>query len=204
MNRIIVNNRTTVDGMFAGPNGELDWFMPDIELDSYVFGPSGKEQPTTVLFGRTTYDMFASYWPKVNSGEMQLDFLPDESLRQHERDIAALLTNLKKVVVTSKDDDLGWQNVERLEGDLPAAIQKLKETSDGDIIIFGSGSIIATLEKVGLIDDYWLQVTPVVVGSGKSMFASDIQENLNLVESKVSSQGGVMVHYTPKAARSSI
>ena len=117
MNRIIVNNRITVDGMFAGPNGELDWFMPDIELDSYVFGPSGKEQPTTVLFGRTTYDMFASYWPKVHSGEMQLDFLPDESLRQHERDIAALLTNLKKVVVTSKDDELGWQNVERLEGD---------------------------------------------------------------------------------------
>ena len=204
MNRIIVNNRITVDGMFAGPNGELDWFMPDIELDSYVFGPSGKEQPTTVLFGRTTYDMFASYWPKVHSGEMQLDFLPDESLRQHERDIATLLTNLKKVVVTSKDDDLGWQNVERLESDMVAAVQQLKEANDGDIIIFGSGSIIAALEKAGLVDDYWLQVTPVLIGSGKSMFAGDVQQNLNLVESKVSSQGGVMVHYTPKAASSSI
>jgi dihydrofolate reductase len=174
--------------------------MPDIELDSHVFGQSGKEQPTTILFGRTTYDMFASYWPNVHSGDMQLDFLPSDSLRQHERDIAALLTNLRKVVVTSKDDDLGWYNTERIDGELVAAVQKLKETSDGDIMIFGSGSVIAALEKAGLIDDYWLQVTPVVIGSGKSMFASDMQQNLALVESKVSAQGGVLLHYQPKAA----
>ncbi|HPR09892.1 MAG TPA: dihydrofolate reductase family protein [Candidatus Saccharibacteria bacterium] len=198
MTRIIIDNRMTVDGMFAGPNGELDWFMPDIELDSYVFGPSGKEQPTTILFGRTTYDMFRDYWPQVHSGEMQLDFLPSDSLRQHERDIAALLTNLRKVVVTSKDDDLGWHNTEKIDGELVAAAQKLKETSDGDIIIFGSGSVIAALEKAGLVDDYWLQVTPVVIGSGKSMFASDMQQNLALIESKVSGQGGVLLHYQPK------
>ncbi len=198
MNRVIVNNRVTVDGMFAGSSGELDWFMPDIELDSYVFGSSGKEQPGTILFGRTTYDMFASYWPKVYSGEMQLDFLPNESLRQHERDVAKLLTSLKKIVVTSKDDDLGWQNVERLEDDLVSAVKKMKETSDGDIIIFGSGSVITALEEVDLIDDYWLQVTPVVLGSGKSMFASDMQQNLTLAESKVSSQGGILLHYKPR------
>ena len=195
MKRVIVNNRVTVDGMFAGPNGELDWFMPDIELDSYVFGPAGKEQPATILFGRTTYDMFADYWPKVHSGEMKLDFLPDEGLRQHERDIAKLLTNLRKVVVTSKNNDLGWENTEKLNDELLPAVLKLKNESAGDMIIFGSGSIIAELEKAGLIDDYWLQVTPVVIGSGKSMFAKDTRQNLTLIEAKPSVQGGILLHY---------
>lgn len=197
MNRVIVDNRVTVDGMFAGLNGELDWFMPDIELDSYVFGPTGKEQPTTILFGRTTYDMFADYWPRVHSGEMKLDFLPDESLRQHERDIAKLLTSLRKVVVTSKNDNLGWENTEKLDGELLPAVQKLKDESDGDIVIFGSGSIIAELEKAGLVDDYWLQVTPIVIGSGKSMFARDTTQKLKLIEAKPSSQGGILLHYRP-------
>ena len=195
MSKVIVYNRVTVDGMFAGPDGGLDWFMPDIELDSYVFGLSGKEQPTTILFGHTTFNMFASYWPKVQSGEMKLDFLPDEQLRQHERDTADLLTKLRKIVATSKSEDFGWDNTERLEGDLASKVRQLKESNEGDIMIFGSGTVIAALEEANLIDDYWLQVTPIVIGSGKSMFAKNMTQSLELIESKASSLGSVLLHY---------
>lgn len=197
MRKIIVFNRITVDGMYAGLHGEIDWFIPDPEIDQEVFTAQKIGTPDTVLFGRTTYEMFEAYWPKVEAGATDLEYSPEgEEALKHERRIADMLSKMTKIVVSNQPRDFTWENSEPLQGELIDSIKQLKTSDGGDIIIFGSGTIVQQLQNAHLIDDYWLILTPAVLGSGKPLFADTERFNLELVDSKAFSSGNILLHYS--------
>lgn len=181
--RIFVMNRITLDGFYAGPNGEIDWFIRDPAVD---LAAHEIIQPDTILFGRLTYQMFANVWPQVAE---------DDNAPEEARVTANELNQLHKIVYSRTLREVTWANSELAVDDLLPHVQQLRQDEGNDIIIFGSGSIVQQLMNAGLIDEYLLIVSPVVLGLGKSLF-QDVQKSpLNLIESRSFESGNVLIHY---------
>lgn len=184
MRNIIMLNRLSIDGFFAGPNGDIDWFIHDPEVDQAAHEMM---QPDTVLLGRVTYQLFESYWPHVAT---------DPKTSKEARVIADELNQMTKVVFSKTTlKKVSWENSNLVTGDVTTEVKALKQGHGADITIFGSGTIVQQLAKEGLIDEYLMVVTPVVVGTGKPLF-KDVQKiNLELVETRDFKSGNVLLHY---------
>ena len=140
-----------------------------------------------LLLGRVTYDSFAGAWPgREDEGEEDAEF-------------AKRLGDMRKVVATRSDADLGWRNVERLDGDLVEAVTVLKETPGiSKILVAGSISVVRQLLAAGLIDELSLLVHPVAARAGEHLF--DEGERiypLRLLRSEVFPTGVVHLVYGP-------
>ena len=186
MGIIGVFNHVTVDGFFAGPNGEIDWFKAiekDDEYDAFTHEQAGSEN--TLLFGRTTYEMMQSYWPTPDAIES------DPAM-------AKVMNDSPKIVISKSlervEEGPNWKNVRLLREIDRGEIARLKER--GDVTILGSGSIVQQLSNLGLIDSYQFFVVPIVLGSGKSLFQDVRQMNLRLAGSRSFRNGVVMHQYT--------
>lgn len=182
MRKIIVSNLVTVDGLFAGPAGELDWFVWNGETADYV-----KElfkSVDTLLFGRKTYELMADYWPNATDEDPI---------------ISAMMNNLPKVVFSRSLDRLDWHNSRLARGDLAGEVARLKAQPGKEMVVFGSGSIVSALAQLGLIDDYRLFVNPVILGSGLPHFAGLSRRiELQLLEARTFTTGVVLLRYRPK------
>jgi dihydrofolate reductase len=199
--KIIMLNRVTLDGFFAGPNGEIDWFIPDSEIDKKLIEEGKAGTPDTVLFGRATYEMFESYWPEVAKGATNLNYSPkDEEGQAAERKIADSLAKMRKIVFSKTLKKVNWENTAVFSGDLIGEVKRLKKENVSDMIIFGSGTIVQQLTSAGLIDDYWFIVTPVILGAGKSLFSGVKKVGLQFVEAEYFKSGNVVLHYKTKEA----
>jgi dihydrofolate reductase len=183
MRKIVMFNRISLDGYFAGPHGEIDWFIHDLAVDVALHELIS---PDTFLSGRVTYQMFENYWPAVGR---------DASAPQDARKIADELNQMTKVVFSKTLKEVTWQNSKLVAGDVVGETSKLKEGDGSDIVIFGSGSIVQQLASVGLIDEYLIVVTPVVLGAGKSFFEDVEQFSLKLLETRNFNTGNVLLHY---------
>ncbi|MXV80432.1 MAG: dihydrofolate reductase [Chloroflexi bacterium] len=164
-------------GGFAGGGwGALYWdeVMPQVYSEAM-------SEPYDLLFGRRTYDVFASHWPNVGGDDP----------------VAARLNGGHKYVVTrSAEHLLPWAESTRLTGDVVAGIKKLKAGEGPLIQVHGSAELIQTLLAHGLIDEFRLWVFPVVVGGGKRLFADGVVPgNLRLVRSGSTGNGVVMAVY---------
>lgn len=145
-------------------------------------GREAMAEPYDLLLGRTTYDIFArSHADSDNSSPT-----------------AEKLTTARKYVVTSRADELSWQNSEPITGDIPTAIAELKE-QDGPLLqVHGSWQLIQLLLECRLIDEFRLWTFPVVVGAGKRLFADGaIPVNLNLTKFEASPSGAFLSFYEP-------
>lgn len=192
-------NRVTLDGFFAGPNGEIDWFIPDLEIDKELIEEKKAGAPETILFGRVTYEMFESYWPKVAKGATNLDYSPEsERAQAAERKIAEALTKMNKIVFSKTLKNTDWENIVVFSNDLIEEVKRLKRENASDMIIFGSGTIVQQLTSAGLIDDYWFIVTPVILGAGKALFSGVKKVDLQFIEAKHFKSGNVVMHYKTK------
>jgi dihydrofolate reductase len=185
MKKIIMFNLVTLDGYFAGSDGNIDWHIVDKEFNSFAVG--NIDQCDTAIFGRVTYDLFAGFWPNaVNDASMDAD----------DHTIARGLTEMRKIVITHRELSSQWQNTEMWQ-DLDAAkINELKQQAGKNIVIFGSGTIVKQLTDLGLIDEYQIMIVPVILGSGKSLFEGNEQKKLKLTRTKVFSSGNVLLNYT--------
>lgn len=189
-------NRVTLDSFFAGPDGEIDWFVPDPELEKELIFDGKAGKPVTILFGRTTYEMFEGYWPKVAKGEINLDYSPEgEEAQAAERKMASLLTQMKKLVFSKTLKEVNWKNTSIVSSELTGEVKKLKKENGGDIIIFGSGTIVQQLTNEGLIDEYIFILTPVILGAGKALFEDVTRNNLMLLEAKAFASGNALLRY---------
>ena len=139
-------------------------------------------EPYDLLLGRTTYDMFASTFPKA----------PDDN------PVASKLNSATKYVVTSRDD-LGWSNSRRISGDIATEINKLKSTDGPLLQVHGSWQLVQTLVAHKLVDEFRLWQFPVVVGKGKRLFSDDAHSSLELIESESCPSGAVMHIYRHQA-----
>ena len=138
-------------------------------------------EPYDLLFGRKTYDVFASHWPNVGGNDP----------------VAARLNGGRKYVATrSSTHPLPWSESTRITGDVAAEVARLK-ADDGPLIqVHGSVELIQTLMEHDLIDEYRLWTFPVVVGSGKRLFGDgSVPGDLSLVRSGSTGSGVVMSVY---------
>jgi dihydrofolate reductase len=181
LRRLIVSEMVTVDGFFSGPNGELDWFVQDDSLER--FANDLLDSVDTILYGRVTYQLMASYWPQANGT------------------FADRTNGLPKLVFTSTLDETpwgDWGNAAPVTGALADEVANLKKQSGGDIVIYGSGSVVQALTRIGAIDEYRLVVNPVLLGVGKPLFdASAGKRQLRLIESVSCPSGCVALTYQP-------
>lgn len=183
MRKVVMLNRVSIDGFFAGPDGEIDWFIRDPEVDkaSHEGG-----QADTVLFGRVTYAMFESVWTKV-----------DPKAPKEMRNTAKELSQMTKIVFSKTLKQVTWENSKLVKGNVAEEVRKLKQGKGLGIIIFGSGTIVQQLTSEGLIDDYWFIVTPVILGAGKPLFTGVKRLNLELLDARNFKSGNILLHYRP-------
>lgn len=196
MRRIFVFNRVTVDGYFAGLDGNLDWVVPEAELDKEAVESIG--QYDTVLFGRRTYEMFESFWPQaVTESSTSPNPHYAGQISPEMRAMGVFLNEANKLVFSKSLKEARWKNSHILEFDADK-IRALKEGPGKDMIMFGSGSIVTLLTQHRLIDEYGLIVSPVILGAGKPMISGAAARlKLDLQEAKQYPSGNVMLRYTP-------
>lgn len=187
MRKIIVFNMVSVDGFFAGIDGNLDWHNVDDEFNKFAVGQT--KEFGALMFGRTTYSLFENFWPKVINN-------PKFSKEDHE--IAEIIDNTQKIVFSKTLKTVTWKNSKLFRDIESPEIEELKKESGKDIAIFGSGTVVQALTNLNLIDEYRLMVNPVVLGVGKPLF-KNLKEKLNLklLNARIFKSGNVLLYYQP-------
>lgn len=177
---------SSLDGFVAGLNGEMNWITVDDEIFDFVATMTGDAD--TALYGRVTYQMMEAYWP--TAGEK-----PDA--RKHDKEHSAWYMNVSKVVLSRTIDDTGLKNTMVIRDNLYENITRLKQVPGKNILIFGSPRASHSLLSIGLIDEFWIFVNPVLLGQGIPLF-KNIPEiaRLRLLESKTFASGVVALHYS--------
>jgi dihydrofolate reductase len=197
MRRIVTFNRVSADGYFSAADGNLDWTVPDDELDGAAAEAIERSEAGAMLFGRRTYEMFESFWPHALDDPNTSPDPHGPGRRSKAMRAMAIWINLSEKIVFSKTrKDVTWQNSRLLREIDAKTINELKRAPGDDILLFGSGSVVSRLSELGLIDEYRFIVCPVLLGSGKPLLHGiSKRSNLRLVESKASAAGNVMLRY---------
>ena len=191
-------NRVTADGFFAGPDGNLNWVVPDAELDESAVThlPDGD----TILFGRRTYDMFESFWPHVLGDPEAED--PHAAGRRSPamHAMAAWINDATKVIFSRTRKEVTWNRSRLVREFDPGKIAAMKQQPGKDMLIFGSGTIVSALTAHGLIDEYQFVVNPVLLGSGQQLMSGvSASTKLELLEAKPQATGNVLLRYAHRA-----
>jgi dihydrofolate reductase len=141
---------------------------------------AGMAETDAYLFGRKTHEKMAAYWPTAPE---------DDPYGRH-------LNSTPKYVASRTLQALEWQNSTLIEGDVAEEVAGLKAQPGKNIAVLGSGDLVQTLLEHNLVDEFFLAVYPIVLGSGKRLFRDSEQvRKLSLVDSKPTSTGGVILTY---------
>ena len=188
-------NRVSADGYFAAPDGNLNWVVPEPELDKE--GASDTGTTDTILFGRRTYDQFESFWPKVtDDSPAPADPHSPGQASPEMKKFARMINNATKIVFSKTRKDVTWKNSRLVREFDPAEVAKMKNEPGGNMIIFGSGTIVSQLSEHGLIDEYVFVVGPLLLGNGKQLIHDVSQKvKLQLREAKSYPSGNVKLRY---------
>jgi dihydrofolate reductase len=187
VSNIVVSQFVTVDGVFEDPGGSEKHERGGWALQ-FDRGPEGDKfkldevmESEALLLGRVTYEGFAEAWPS------------------REGEFADKFNNMPKYVVSTTLAEAEWNNSTLIEGDVAGEVAKLKQQEGGDILVNGSAQLVRALMENDLVDEYRLMVFPVVLGSGKRLFADGIaRTELRLAEAKpVGPEGVVVLTYRP-------
>ena len=191
MRELIVSTFLTLDGVMQAPGGPDEdaesgfalggWsvnFWDDV-IDGYMAEATGG--PFAMVLGRRTYDIFAAYWPTA----------PEEAGGK-------VFNEATKYVASRSRPTLEWSHSVLIEGDAAEGIAKLKQEDGPELQVHGSANLIQSLLAHDLVDRYRLMVFPVVIGSGKRLFAEGtLPGKLKLVDSRVSTTGVLIATYQP-------
>ncbi len=189
MRKIIVTMWVSCDGFIAGPNGEMDWIADSYDEEMGKYEGDLVNAADTLLLGRVTYQSFAGAWP----------YVPDNpSASEGEKEYARIVNAMHKIVFSKSLEKAEWHNSALAREIVPEDIEKMKQESGQDMVIYGSASIVQALTNLGLIDEYQLLVYPVVLGSGKPLF-QNMQDRvkLKLIKTRVFPSGVVGLYYQP-------
>lgn len=186
MQKLIAFNQVTLDGYFAGVDGDISWAHKDrSDAEWTAFVAENASSGGTLVFGRKTYELMVSYWPTPLA-------------HQNDPIVAERMNNLPKVVFSRSLDTATWNNTRLLKGNLAAETRNLKKEPGKGLAILGSGSLVSQLATEGLIDEYQIVVNPVVLGRGRTMFEGLTQKlPLRRTKTRAFSNGNVLLCYEP-------
>jgi dihydrofolate reductase len=184
MRKLITWNLVTVDGFFEGEkSGDLAFHQAAWGPGLEAFVKDQLHSVGGILFGRVTYEGMAGYW-QTQTGE-----------------VANFMNSVPKYVFSRTLGKVDWRNSRLMKGDPASEVVKLKHGEGQDLFIFGSANLSSTLIGVGLVDEYRLGVTPILLGRGNPLFkASPRMAKLRLLESKALEGGCVILRYAPDRA----
>ncbi len=168
MRKIISFMHISLDGFVAGLNGELDW----VKIDEELFDHVGKRisKGDTALYGQVTYQMMESYWPTAAQ---------KPTATKHDIEHSAWYRKVHKVVLSKTMENTGLPITTIISDNLSDRINKIKQESGEDILLFGSPTATHSLMQQNLVDGYWLFVNPIILGKGIPLFV-DIKEKIKL------------------------
>jgi dihydrofolate reductase len=189
MRKLVAIMFMTLDGVIQAPGGPEEdtsggfkwggWSFPYADdFTGKVMQEQMKLEGTEMLLGRKTYEIFANYWP-THAGDW-----PG-------------INDVKKYVASNDSSfKLEWQNSTLLTGDVVGEVKKMKQDGGPDLHVWGSANLLQSLMKADLIDEYWLKIHPLTLGSGKKLFAEGtIPAALKLTDCKVSPKGVIIANY---------
>lgn len=184
MRKIIVLTFITLDGVMQGPGGPTEdtsgnfthggWTVP--YFDEFLGNVMAEQmsQPFDLLLGRKTFEIFASYWP-------------------HHEEEGPEINRATKYVASNTLTTHEWSKSAFLKGDVVDEIKKLKGQDGPDLQVHGSTALIQTLLEHDLVDEFWLKIFPVTLGTGKRLFdKGTIPAAYALVDSKTSPSGVIV------------
>jgi dihydrofolate reductase len=188
MRKLIVLEFLTLDGVMQAPGGPSEdtsggfkyggWIVPHADdLLGKVMGEQ-MSRSFSLLLGRKTYDIWAGYWP-------------------HHENVWPGVNSATKYVA-SKDSSLklDWNNSVLLTGNVAEEVRRLKTQDGPELQVYGSGNLIQTLLKHDLVDEFWLKIFPITLGTGKRLFTEGtIPAAFTLIDSKISPKGVIFANY---------
>jgi len=183
MRKVAVMATVSLDGYFAGPNGELDWH--DITVEIHEYFNSYLAEAGAFLEGRVTWQLMADYWPTADD---------DPDAPDTVKEFARIWRDMPKVVYSRTLESAGWGTT-IVRDVVPADIEAMKAEPGGDLFV-GGAEIVNEFRRHGLIDEYRIYLMPVVLGDGKPLFhPGNEPESLRLVETKTFGNGVVLLRY---------
>jgi len=193
VSKIKVYNHLTLDGVIQAPGGPDEdrrggfahggWHAPYDDPVLLRAATAGMGETGTLLLGRWTYEKFAAVWPK----------------QPEDNPFTAVMNNYRKYVASrTLREPLEWNNSTLLDGDAADAVAGLRERPGDDIVILGSGTLIRSLMRRDLIDEFVLPIHPLVLGAGRRLFADEgASAPLRLVDATPTPTGVVIATYHP-------
>ncbi len=182
MRKVIMWNLVTLDGFFEGSKSwEIDWhdYAWGEELEKFSIEQS--KSIGTLLFGRVAYEGMAGYWTTAKG------------------ETADFMNSVPKIVFSKTPERAGWNNTRLVKENAAEEVAQLKQQPGKDLFIFGSANFSTTLTQHGLIDEYRLGLTPVVLGGGNPLFkASPERIRMKLLEARPLKAGCVILRYQPE------
>jgi dihydrofolate reductase len=165
----------SLDGVVENPAWTGPFWNDELSdlQEAYLFSSDA------LVLGRVTYEGFAAAWP---------------AMEETTGEFGKKMNSMPKFVASRTLREAEW-NASIIEGDLGDAITRLKEEPGGDLLIYGSGDLVDELTRLGLIDEYRLMVHPVVVGTGKRLFAGATETSLKLVDTVTTGTGVAVLTY---------
>jgi dihydrofolate reductase len=185
MRKIVQFMHVSLDGFVAGPNGEMDWIIVDEELFDYANDRTNASD--SALYGRNTWLMMDGYWPTAASG-------PNAS--KHDIQHGNWYNSVEKIVLSRTMKSDPSKKVRVIGSNLANEINEIKKGPGKEILIFGSPSAGHSLAQLGLVDEYWLFINPILLGKGVPMFSGlKEQVKLKLQKTHAFDNGVVCVSY---------
>lgn len=187
MRKIIVVEFSTLDGVIQAPGDSKEdaaegfkyggWMGPYFDKDN-VLGEEMEiqmKETSGLLLGRKTYDIFVGYWPEHTEPWPQINKVP-------------------KYVVSKTLKDPTWENTKVIKD--VESLKKLKYSDGPDLQVYGSANLIQTLMKHDLVDEFWLKIFPLTLGTGKRLFdKGTMPATFKVVKSKISPSGVIIAYY---------
>jgi dihydrofolate reductase len=190
MRKINILMFMSLDGVVQAPGGPEEdtsggfkyggWTVPYADESSGALMNQQMKEPFDLLLGKKTYDIFASYWPKQSA----------------DNEIALRLNKAHKYVATHNPFEPLWKETTVLTGDVVGQIKKIKSEDGPDLQVYGSANFCQTLLQNDLVDNLWLKIYPVTLGSGKKLFAEGtIPAAFTLTQSNITKSGVIFADY---------
>ncbi len=188
MRELIVNTFVTFDGVMQAPGGPEEDSDSGFDHGGWTVGYFDEEMgeakgktmspPFDLVLGRKTYEIFAAHWP-------------------HSDDPGAEeLNSATKHVASNTLTELEWENSKLIEGDIPDGVRAIKAEDGPELQVHGSANLIQTLLEHGLVDEFRVQIFPLVLGEGKRLFdGGTVPEGMELTGSQALSSGVIMATY---------
>jgi dihydrofolate reductase len=182
--KLTVFNNVSLDGYFTDAKGDMSWAHVD-DPEWNAFTAENAKGGGALIFGRVTYEMMASFWPTPAAAKAYPD-------------VAKGMNRQRKVVFSRTMDKAEWKNTKLVKDDLPGEIRKMKKDRGEGLVILGSGTIVSQLAQEGLIDEYQIIVTPIILGKGRTLFEG-VKDKVKLqqTKSRTFKNGNVLITYEP-------